>query len=107
MAYGIVSRDVADVVPPDAMADLSRFTRMASNLSMTNRVLSRGMANRVPPDAMADLGRATRVVSSSFLRVHQKIGPPQVVLLQLDGKLLHVKVKTTMDREDIAIITVP
>ena len=91
MAYGIVSRDVADVVPPDAMADLSRFTRMASNLSMTNRVLSRGMANRVPPDAMADLGRATRVVSGSFLRVHQKIGPPQVVLLHLDGKLLHEK----------------
>ena len=78
-------------------------------MSMTNRVLSRGMANRVPPDAMADLGRATRVVSSSFLRVHQKIGPPQVVLLHLDGKLLHVKVKTksSMDREDIANITVP
>ena len=85
MAYGIVSRDVADVVPPDAMADLSRFTRMASNLSMTNRVLSRGMANRVPPSipplhggmgSMADLSRGSRVMSSSILRAHQKIGPP-------------------------------
>ena len=77
MAYGIVSRDVADVVPPDAMADLSR---VVSNLSM------------------ADLSRATMVMSnlskgmsSSISRTHEKIGPPQEVLLHLDGKVLHEK----------------
>ena len=84
VTYDILSRDMADRVPPDAMADLSRATRVVSNLS-----------------------RASRVTSGDIRRVHQKISPPQVVLLQLDGKLLHVKVKTKMDREDIANITVP
>ena len=73
------------------VSNLNMASSVVSNLSMASRGLSRGLANRVPPDAMADLGRATRVVSSSFLRVHQKIGPPQVVLLHLDGKLLHEK----------------
>ena len=53
--------------PTWVMYNLSRSTRVVSNLSM-----ARGM-------------------SSSILRAHQKIGPPQVVLLHLDGKLLHEK----------------
>ena len=85
MTNRVLSRGMANRVPPDAMADLSRVTKVASNLSMTNRVLSRGMANRVPPSipplhggmgSMADLSRGSRVMSSSILRAHQKIGPP-------------------------------
>ena len=47
------------------------------------------------------------MLNKLLLAVSHKNGPPQVVLLHLDGKLLHVKVKTTRDREDIANITVP
>ena len=49
-----------------------------------------------------------RRVSSSNLTLHQEIGPPQVPLLGLLGKLLHVSVSMVrMRREDILITTAP
>ena len=85
---------------------MSIASSVVSNLSMVSSVVSNlSVAARV----VSNLSMASSVVSnsSSILRMHQKIGPPQVVLLYLNGKLLHEKVKTKVDREDIAIITVP
>ena len=70
VAYDILSRDMADRVPPDAMADLSRATRVTSSLSLATRGLSRDMADTVPvPDATdpTDLSRASRVASNLSL----------------------------------------
>merc|ERR1719222_1456080 len=81
---------MTNAVPvPDATdpTDLSRASRVASNLSRANRGLSRGMTNTVPvPDATdpthlsrasrvaSNLSRANRGMSNSILRAHQVIG---------------------------------
>merc|ERR1719230_124772 len=66
------------------MSNLSRARVVMSNLSRARVVMSNLSRARV---VMSNLSRALRGMSSIILRTHQKIGPPQEVLLHLGGKL--------------------